>query len=981
MMLTTKSSPKSFPKQIFTSMLSSGHRMLLAAVFGAALAGSLAASGSAHAQADGVDGRTAFLSPLFRAPGGRAEVMPGALRLDFLPELLDAMPVAGVFNLVQFPFPDGTTRDLSLSEFEVLGPEAVFAVVENGPDGQPKTRYDMTPQVRTFRGRVIGDKNTLVFLAFGQEAISGFIRTQAGTFTISNGPRGEHPVVISDLAGLPEGAINWKQFTCNTPHIHRDGAEGGIAGDGGIAALQTCKALRMAFETDNEFRGLFGSNQAALDYLEQLAAGMNTIYFEDENLYPILEVARVYSPGTEDPWDANGDSGAALDEFSGGYAASAPPAGAISCGVKHFISAKNLGGGIAQDIGGTCNNANSTTGHCVSGDIGGFFPYPLDSNNAQNWDIVVTTHETGHLLGCWHTHQQTFDTPPGQNYDECGNGGCAGASSIGTIMSYCHLCPGGLANIALVFAPVNIDNMDKYLEQQGGSNCQGFVQTCPIFEPRNFAASDGDFADACVLTWRAPAVAAESYDIERRLRPAPGAPDDPDSGWETLVSPLFAAATFYRDTTAELGIQYEYRIRALPGDPDTGPVWVGPDDGYRANIGPINLSATDGDFADRVALTWEEPPTTDYVAVCYRIYRADGSGEYQWIDESSTLSYEDTGTYANPDPNVPVAATEPGVIYSYRVRALTEADCGTEDGAAIISAPTEDTGFKAFPGPSNVVASGTEGGAPPLAFTNRIRVSWTLPGSVNRVYVYRSVEGGPFEEVAALNGSVTSWSDTLTLPDVGYTYKARSFQNLLGLSAFSNEDLGFRLDPPAVTSASDGTGSSVLVRWTAPTSWRPTTYSVWRKRSGRDPWPANPIASDLAGDVTSFTDTTGVSGDVYVYAVTGRSGNFSASSDRGRTDNGYPTVLPPTGVTASDGAFPGFVYITWTSAGATTNVSWQVFRRVAGSNSAFTLIRTTTQPNHYDSTAVVGTTYEYHIRMRASNGVVSAPSQSDTGRR
>ena len=953
----------------------------LAAMFGAVLAitctaSVMAAPASSDQNSGQLDGeRAVFLSPLFKAAGQDALVTKGALRMEFVPELLAALPQAGRFSIVQFPFPDGSVRDLSLTEFEVLGPDGVFVVMERGANGQVVANHSMAPQVRTFRGQIVGEPGTLVYLSFGSESIAGFIRAHGTTYSISNGPGGQMQPVISDLENLPEGAINWKNFTCNTPHVHKAGAT--AMGDGGVAMLTTCKALRMAFETDNEYRALFGSNQAALDYLEQLAAGMNTIYYEDENLYPVLDALRIYAPGTDDPWSADGDSGAALDEFSAGYAGSSPPAGALTCGVKHFISAKGLGGGIAEDIGGTCT-AND---HCVSGDLGGFFPYPLESNSPQNWDIVVTTHETGHLLGCWHTHQQTFDTPPGVNYDECGNGDCAGASTIGTIMSYCHLCPGGLANIALVFAPVNVDNMDKYLEDQGGANCAGFLQTCPIYDPRNFLATDGDFADACVLTWRPPAVSAEYFQIQRRLAPPPGGPDDPDAGWSDLVPTLIASATSYRDTTGDLGVLYEYRIRAMPGDPDAGPTWVGPDSGYRANIGPINLAATDGDYSDKISLSWDPPPTSDYTAQCYRVYRADGSGEFVWIDQTSSLSYDDSGNYTTPDPNEPApAAPEAGTQYTYRVRALTEDTCAAAGPDSIISAPSEDSGFKAFPGPSNVEASGTEGGTNP-PFTNRIRVSWTLPGNVNRVYIYRSVNGAEFVEVAALNGNVTSWSDTLTLPDIEYTYKLRSFQNLLGLSAFSNEDSGFRLDPPTVSSASDGTGSSVIVRWNGPGTWSPGSYSVWRKRYGRDPWPSTPLASGLPANQTTYTDTTAVAGEIYVYAVSATSSNFNSPSERGRTDNGYPTVLPPTGFTASDGQYPGFVYLSWTPNGATTNVSWQVYRRIAGSNSAFTLIRTVTQPFHYDSTAAVGRVYEYHVRTRAANGVLSAPSTANTGYR
>jgi len=60
-------------------------------------------------------------------------------------------------------------------------------------------------------------------------------------------------------------------------------------------------------------------------------------------------------------------------------------------------------------------------------------------------------------------------------------------------------------------------------------------------------------------------------------------------------------------------------------------------------------------------------------------------------------------------------------------------------------------------------------------------------------------------------------------------------------------------------------------------------------------------------------------------------------------------------------------------------VSWQVFRRISGSGSTFSLIRTVTQPVHLDSSAQAGVVYEYQVKTRASNGVVSASSASDTG--
>jgi fibronectin type 3 domain-containing protein len=182
-----------------------------------------------------------------------------------------------------------------------------------------------------------------------------------------------------------------------------------------------------------------------------------------------------------------------------------------------------------------------------------------------------------------------------------------------------------------------------------------------------------------------------------------------------------------------------------------------------------------------------------------------------------------------------------------------------------------------------------------------------------------------------------------------------------------------------MASASAGTSANVTVTWSKPTSWAPASYTLWRKRSGSDPWPATPLAADLTASTFSFVDTTGEAGAVYVYAVTGKSAQFNSSSDRGVTATGYPRVLPPTAVVASDGNYPGYVQVSWTPTGTSTGVSWEVWRRRAGTTEAYTKIRTVTQPVVLDTTALVGVTYQYYVTTRASNGVTSAASATDNG--
>ncbi|MFN5497689.1 MAG: M12 family metallo-peptidase [bacterium] len=903
----------------------------------------------ASASARPVDERQVFLSPFLPAANPTVRVQ-GAVQVDFLPELLDMIPLQGVYDIVQFPMPDGTLRDLWVTEFRVTNEETTIAVMKPGKDGEPVADYSYTPQVRTFRGHVTGVDNSLVYLAFSPTAISGFISLDGRVYSISNGPRGEMPVVISDTDNLPEGAINWYEYACQALERPQGGG-GSSGGDGGVAELATCKVLQMAFETDNEFRGLFASEQAAIDYATQIAAGMNAIYLEEQNLFPLMSFLRVWAPGVSDPWSGNG-SGAQLNQFVAAWGGGGGPAGSTPRDLAPLISARDLGGGVAY-LDAVCD---PDFGFAVSGNINGFFPFPLQNNSAQNWDIMVTTHEMGHNCGCNHTHDLGVDN-------------CVGGACIpnGTIMSYCHLCPGGLANVVLQFADANKAQMDAFL-----ATAACLSEPCPIYDPASFKASDGAFIDAVRLTWISPSIAALRFEIERRVA---------GGGAFTSLNPnVLSNATSYDDTTAVVGTTYEYRIRAVRVDTGNPSDWVGPDSGYKGVLGPTGLQASDGDFADRIALVWEAP--AGYTPLSYSIYRGTAGSTPLKIDEvpATALEYDDTGAYTEFDPSWPDSdgdmnpgpppATEVGPVYYYEVRA--------EVSASTMSAPSTDTGFRSPAGPANLLATGAlNGTTPPL--TDRIRLTWSLPGPVNSVYVYKQTAGGPFVEVARIGGSPTRWNDLQVIPNIAYSYKVRSFSNLLGLSAPSDIDLGFVLPPPAVTSASDGAGSDVVVTWAKPAAWNPSAYSVWRKRSGRDPWPALPIASDLSASTLSFTDTTAEPGAVYVYAVSGKSGQFNSYSDRGSPNTGYPTVLPPTGVTASDGTNPGFVQISWTPTGATTNVSWQVFRRISGSGSTFSLIRTVTQPVHLDSSAQAGVVYEYQVKTRASNGVVSASSASDTG--
>ncbi len=152
--------------------------------------------------------------------------------------------------------------------------------------------------------------------------------------------------------------------------------------------------------------------------------------------------------------------------------------------LAHFLSGDSLGGGVAY-VNVLCNQ---NFGFGVSANLNGNINWPTWTGAPGNftWDFVVVTHELGHNFGSQHTHDYC---PP---LDRC-YASCSGSTvcSRGTIMSYCHVSCGGLANIDLYFHPVNADIMRERVNASclddaallGGDFVQYRVRFNPLINP------------------------------------------------------------------------------------------------------------------------------------------------------------------------------------------------------------------------------------------------------------------------------------------------------------------------------------------------------------------------------------------------------------------------------------------------------------------------------------------------------------------
>ena len=358
---------------------------------------------------------------------------------------LKEIPEGEFIVLEDFPLGNEASVKLKLQRFEVFTEDAQVVIGSVGKDGGIINRAIDRPNVALFKGTIEGDPSSLVFLAVGKHTTNGLVETDGKTFVIAK-DKTHGWTVVYNLSNVDPEDMNWADFQCGVEEASQplmDSNQNDFVGERG-----DCQALQIAVDTDWEFTGdLFEGNTAASsEYATTLMAAMSSIYMTNINTGIQISYLRLWDTSS-DPWSSS-STGSQLPQFRAHWQDNMS---SVSRHLAHMLSGRQLGGGIAY-VGAVC----TSYGYAVSANLRGTFPNPLESYNQNNWDIMVVSHETGHNCGTWHTH----------NYepviDGCGLGDCSDAYG-GTIMSYCHLCSGGMTNIVLNFDSRVRDTMSNYL--------------------------------------------------------------------------------------------------------------------------------------------------------------------------------------------------------------------------------------------------------------------------------------------------------------------------------------------------------------------------------------------------------------------------------------------------------------------------------------------------------------------------------------
>jgi Metallo-peptidase family M12 len=363
---------------------------------------------------------------------------------------------------------------LELQRFEVFAPDARIVVHRATGDetlGRPGNRY--------FRGFVTGALGSLAYLSVQPDGEARGILAGDGRYWVIGNREGGRSLPTLVAREVPPHAFATEQagFSCGAGDLHLDpgAALRGVGAPPAVGAPTSYDA-RVAIETDNEFLGLFaGDAGMATDYIGDLLGFSATVYSAE--IDTALRVSFVSLWATPDPWQQTSTLCGLLEfgrYWNDNYGGSA---GGDVYTVSHFMSGKNNGGGVAwlgvlcsgpfnYNHGGDCSLTPMTDNYGgpygYSGDLDGNFDV---GNPSVVWDIFVVSHEIGHNFDSPHSHCYAGLQGNPEDIDHCygQESGCySGATSLpsgcpgagmgcGTLMSYCHLLGGGLANISLNF--------------------------------------------------------------------------------------------------------------------------------------------------------------------------------------------------------------------------------------------------------------------------------------------------------------------------------------------------------------------------------------------------------------------------------------------------------------------------------------------------------------------------------------------------
>jgi fibronectin type 3 domain-containing protein len=470
--------------------------------------------------------------------------------------------------------------------------------------------------------------------------------------------------------------------------------------------------------------------------------------------------------------------------------------------------------------------------------------------------------------------------------------------------------------------------------------CDGVTADCPADKLAvagtscRAVAGDCDIAETCTGT--SPNCPTDGFKQAGTVcRAAAGACDVAESCTGTSAAcpddTLAASTTVCRTSTDS--------NKCDPAESCTGSSVSCPNDLiYTRPAAPSAPSATSG--TNQVSLAW----TAAAGATGYNVKRSTTSGSgYTTLGSAPTTStspYVDSGIAAG--------------TYYYVVSSInTVTTCESANSTQVTANPVGPCTPPAAP-----AVTGTSG-------NNTVVLTWpAVAGAVSYTVARSQTSGTGYATLGTptpANG--TTYTDSQVLNGNTYYYVVTASNGTCSSGNSAEVSASPACTPPNVPAAPTATATmtSVTLNWTAPAG--ATTYQIKRSTtSGTGYVPLQNVS------VTTFTDTTVVTGTTYYYVIAASNG-FCSSADSPQVSV-TPTCIPPSAPTVTATPSNNQVSLSWTAPQGAT--SYAVYRGTTSGGESATAIATPTTTNYVDNSAVNGTTYYYVVK--ASNGSCASVS-------
>ncbi len=590
-----------------------------------------------------------------------------ALQVRLQRERLTSIASQSALALTGVPLPDGTFVDVDLVRIRHERMQFAFDV-----DGVARPDLLTGLDLSLWKGTVRGELESEVHLSFARTGPQGWIRRGDRIFHVLPRPDASGDWTRGDALIVDESVLNDMGMrydgTCAAREVPGLAEERGtplsriprtIPGGGTQELLGPACAIRecrIAISSDYQYYQRFNDLSAQTAYTTTLLGFVSDRY--ETQIGTILTYPSVaFYTTAADPWTAPDVGGSSVDmlyEFQAAWVGNVP----ANADLGHMISGASLGGGVAWlDV--LCND---TYNFGVSGNINGSISFPI-VQQPNNWDFIVISHELGHNFDALHTHDYC---PP---LDDCASSAYFGqcqtsqvCSNQGSIMSYCHLCSGGTANITTFFHPTSVLDMTA-----AANSCLPLASGISVVVPASVAPNvptpiivqiTGTPVGPVQALWRPNANAgyialdlvAQGNGMYGGNLPAFACSDSPelyfaftDASCGALTDPPNAPLNVYAIEIGTLATTF-----ADAFETDTG--WT-----------PTNLGATSGDWQRGIPVNdsgWAYDPASD----------ADGSGSC-WLTQNANGNTDvDGGSVRLMSPALDLSTSGLVVEYSYFLR-------------------------------------------------------------------------------------------------------------------------------------------------------------------------------------------------------------------------------------------------------------------------------------------------------------------------